>query len=311
MKKSRFLSVLLAMLLVFSMVFSFAAMAADVPSPADQAADNDHHAISGLTGLRNARDLGGYYTADGQYQVKSGLLFRCAKLYDATDADIAVLQSLGVTKVIDLRMLFERTTKPDKSVPGAQNIWISTQTIPNILVITGEDWMAMLKAIKSGVMDTYMTNMYRQLITDPVAIWGTKRFFNEVLSADGAPILWHCTSGKDRTGIEAVLLLAALGVDEDVIRAEYLNTNWFMADDMQASYDKAYKYTHSNRIAMEFYKFEGVQESWLDVALNVIHRYGTIQDYLRDVIGLTDADFAQLQATYLEPAAAAALAPAA
>ncbi len=305
--------VLLCMALIMTMLLGSVAMAAAVPSPAEQAAAENHHAIAGLEGLNNGRDLGGYYTADGQYQVKHGLLFRTAKLADATDHDIALLQGLGVKKVIDLRMLPERLTKPDKKVPGAQAINISTQTIPNIFVITGEDWLTMLRSIKTGVMDTYMAGMYRQLISDPMAIKGTQKFFKEVLSADG-PVLWHCTSGKDRTGIEAYLLLCALGVSEDVARAEYLNTNVFMAEKAQAQYDKAYKITHSKWIASEFFKYEGVSEGWLDIALNVIARYGGVDAYLRDVIKLTDDDFAALRALYLEPVAGAAtvnLAPAA
>ena len=301
-KSTRFWSVFLALVLVLSMVFSFAAMAADVPGAQEQAAMYNHHRIPGLEGLENGRDLGGYITPDGR-QIKFGLLLRTAKLADATDGDLAVLEDMDVSKVIDLRMLYERVTKPDQKVDGAENVWISTQTIPNIFVITGEDWMAMLKAIKSGVMDTYMTNMYRQLISDPIAICGTRRFFNELLESNGETVLWHCTSGKDRTGIEAVMLMAALGFDEEQIRAEYLNTNVLMADEMQAAYDKAYKYTHSNKIATEFFKYEGVQESWLDVALSVVDRYGGLDSYLRGTIGLTDADFAQLQQIYLEPAA--------
>ena len=218
---------------------------------------------------------------------------------------------MGVKKVIDLRMLTERLSKPDKTIPGAENIVISTQTIPNIFVITGEDWLMMLSAIKSGVMDTYMTGMYRQLISDPVAIKGTQKFFKQLIAANGDPVLWHCTSGKDRTGIEAYLLLCALGVSEEVARAEYLNTNVFMAEKAQANYDKAYKYTHSKWIATEFYKYEGVSESWLDVALTVMARYGGVDAYLRDVIKLTDEDFAALRSIYLEPAAALTLAPAA
>ena len=304
--------VLLCMALIMTMLLGSVAMAA--MSPEEQAAKNDHHAIVGLEGLNNARDLGGYVTADGQSQIKSGLLLRTAKLADCTDADIALLsEKFDIVKVIDLRMLTERLSKPDKKIPDAQTINISTQTIPNIFAITGEDWLMMLSAIKSGVMDTYMTGMYRQLISDPMAIRGTQKFFKEVLSAKGA-VLWHCTSGKDRTGIEAYLLMCALGVSEDVARAEYLNTNVLMADERKASYDKAYKYTHSKWIASEFEKYEGVSEKWLDVALTVVERYGGVDAYLRDVIGLTDADFAQLQSMYLEPvadAAALAFAPAA
>lgn len=301
--------VLLCMALIMTMLLGSVAMAA---TPQDQAALNEHHKLADFEGLNNARDLGGYVTADGQYQIKSGLLFRTAKLADCTEGDVALLASMGVKKVIDLRMLTERLSKPDKTIPGAENIVISTQTIPNIFAITGEDWLMMLSAIKSGVMDTYMTGMYRQLISDPVAIYGTQKFFKQLIAANGDPVLWHCTSGKDRTGIEAYLLMCALGVSEDVARAEYLNTNVFMAEKAQANYDKAYKYTHSKWIATEFYKYEGVSESWLDVALTVMARYGGVDAYLRDVIKLTDDDFAALRAIYLEPAASTrALAPAA
>ena len=293
--------VLLCMALIMTMLLGSVAMAAVTPEAQAQADKYDNHAIAGLEGLNNARDLGGYVTADGQYQIKSGLLFRTAKLADCTEGDVALLASMGVKKVIDLRMLTERLSKPDKKIPGADNIVISTQTIPNIFVITGEDWLMMLSAIKSGVMDTYMTGMYRQLISDPMAIRGTKQFFKEVLSAKGA-VLWHCTSGKDRTGIEAYLLMCALGVSEEVARAEYLNTNVFMEGKAQENYDKAYKYTHSKWIASEFYKYEGVSEMWLDVALKVIARYGGVDAYLRDVIKLTDDDFAALRSIYLEPA---------
>ena len=294
--------VLLCMALIMTMLLGSVAMAAAVPSAAEQAAADNHHAIAGLEGLNNGRDLGGYYTADGTHQVKPGLLFRTAKLADCTEGDVALLQSLGIKKVIDLRMLTERLSKPDKTIPGAENIVISTQTIPNIFVITGEDWLMMLSAIKSGVMDTYMTGMYRQLISDPMAIRGTKQFFKEVLSAKGA-VLWHCTSGKDRTGIEAYLLMCALGVSEEVARAEYLNTNVFMEGKAQENYDKAYKYTHSKWIASEFFKHEGVSESWLNVALTVMASYGGVQAYLRDVIKLTEDDINQLKDIYLEPVA--------
>ena len=304
--------VLVCMVLIMTMLLGSVAMAAGVSSPEEQAAKNDHHAIVGLEGLNNGRDLGGYYTADGQYQIKQGLLFRTAKLADCTEGDVALLASLGVKKVIDLRMLPERLSKPDKTIPGAENIVISTQTIPNIFAITGEDWWMMLSAIKSGVMDTYMTGMYRQLISDPVAIKGTQKFFQQLIAANGDPVLWHCTSGKDRTGIEAYLLMSALGCDPEVCLAEYLNTNVLMGDEAQAQYDKAYKYTHSKWIASEFFKHEGVSESWLNVSLTVMARYGGVDAYLRDVIKLTDEDFAALRSIYLEPAAATlALAPAA
>ena len=306
MRTKRSLSVLLCLVLVFTFLLSSVSFAVDIPSAEEQAVANDHHAL-GLTGVENARDLGGYYTADGQYQVKTGMLFRTGDLHDANDADLARLQELGVSKVIDLRMTYEMLLAKNKDVPGAEYLRLSPMFIPNLFVMNGDDWMAILKATRTGVMDTYMANMYRQLVEDPIAIKAYQDFFQEVLDANGAPILWHCKDGKDRTGIAATMLLAALGCDEDVIRAEYLNTNYFRADAKKEAYDKAYKITRSKLIAGEFEKYKGVSIEWLEIALNVMHRQGTLEDYLRNVIGLTDEDFAQLRATYLEPVAENAL----
>ena len=304
MKTKRSLSVILCLVLVFSFLLSSVSFAADVPGAEEQAAANDHHSI-GLVGVENARDLGGYYTDDGQYRVKTGLLFRTGNLHEATDADVAALQALGVTKIIDLRNSLEVATGRNKDVPGTEYVHLSPMTIPNLFVMNVEDWMTILRAVRSGVMDTYMANMYRQLVQDPAAIKATKQFFQELLESNGQPVLWHCKDGKDRTGIMAVLLLAALGVsDEEVLMAEYLNTNYFKAEARQSAYDKAYKYTRSKLIASEFMKYEGVSPEWLQIALNIIHRSGTIEDYLRTVIGLTDADFETLRAIYLEPVAA-------
>ena len=63
---------------------------------------------------------------------------------------------------------------------------------------------------------------------------------------------------------------------------------------------------HMGRGSAALEKYEGVSEKWLDVALTVVERYGGVDAYLRDVIGLTDADFAQLQSMYLEPVPASA-----
>ena len=304
MKAKRSLSIILCLILVFTFLLSSVSYAVDVPSAEEQASANDHHAL-GLVGVENGRDLGGYYTDDGLYRVKTGLLFRTGNLHEATDADVAALQNLGVTKIIDLRSTLEMVTARNQDVPGAEYIHLSPLSIPNLFVMNMEDWMTILRAVRSGVMDTYMANMYRQLVQDPAAIKATKQFFQELLESNGQPVLWHCKDGKDRTGIMAVLVLAALGVtDEAVLKAEYLNTNYFKAEAAQSAYDKAYKITRSDLIAREFMKYEGVSEQWLDVALNIIHRYGTIQDYLREVIGLTEADFAALRSFYLEPVAA-------
>lgn len=308
-RRIKSLSVFLALILVFSLVLSSFAFAAapDIDIPAQ-------HNPTGFTGIDNARDLGGYPAAEGKV-IKDGLLFRSGNLSGATAEDVEkITDELKITKIIDLRTNFEKLRKPNVKIDGVEQVPLSMLTIPNLLVLQREDWMTLLGAIRSGIMETWDANLYRQYIQDPNAIKATKQFFQEVeenASAENgpAPILWHCTAGKDRTGIEAILLMGALGCSDDDIYSEYMNTNAFYAQKAQDSYDKAYKLTHSNLIATEFFKYEIVQKNWFDISMEVIRRTGnetgdaTIEEYLRNKIGLTDADFEILQDAYLVPAA--------
>ena len=304
-RRIKSLSVFLALILVFSLVLSSFAFAA-----APEINIPEAHNPAGFAGIDNARDLGGYPAADGK-EIKADVLFRSGNLSEATAEYVAKIQEIGITKIIDLRTSFERLRKPNVKIDGVEQVPLSMLTIPNLLVLQREDWMSLLGAIRSGIMETWDANLYRQYIQDPNAIKATKQFFQEVeenaTAENGpAPILWHCTAGKDRTGIEAILLMGALGCSDDDIYSEYMNTNAFYAQKAQDSYDKAYKLTHSNLIATEFFKYEIVQENWFDISMEVIRRTGnktgnaTIEEYLRNVIGLKDDDFKILREAYLE-----------
>lgn len=303
-RRTRFLSVLLCLMLVFSLVLTSAAMAA-VPAAGDEGS-------LGLTSIENARDIGGWTTEDGS-TIKTGLLFRTANLHDASDEDLATLQDLNVKKVVDLRMGYEKLLKKNKKVPGSEYVELSPMGIPNIAVLQTDDWKNLISAIKLGVMDTYMENMYRQLVTDPRAIKAYKQFFVELLEMDDdEAFLWHCSAGKDRTGIAAALIMAALGCNEETIKEEYARTMLYYADASQAAYDKAYKYTHIKWIASEFKQYETVKPEWLQIALDVYSRYDEdngdavtgMNIYLREKLGLSEEDIATLQTRYLEPVAA-------
>ena len=126
----------------------------------------------------------------------------------------------------------------------------------------------------------------------------------------GDPLLWHCTAGKDRTGVEAMLLMAALGCDYDTIRQDFMLTNAYYQQKARDSYDKAYKLTHIKAIATEFYKYEIVKEEWLKISMDVMMRMTdtntpdeALDAYLTDVIELTPVQMEQLKEYYLVDAA--------
>ncbi len=125
----------------------------------------------------------------------------------------------------------------------------------------------------------------------------TPRFaqlFGHLLDAHDAPVVFHCTAGKDRTGFAAALLLHALGVSDDVIMRDYLLTNERLAGRL-----------HPGLFPPVVGKvLWGVQEDFLHAAFEAVQEdFGNLDNYLRDGIGLREAGRQQLHAMYLQPLA--------
>ena len=114
----------------------------------------------------------------------------------------------------------------------------------------------------------------------------------DLLLTDDAPLLFHCTAGKDRTGVAAALILSALGVDRDVIRQDYLATNRIWQPDASL----AGHLTPAARKAML-----SADLAYLETAFAAIDAaYPSMDAYLEDRLGLDADRRAQLQARLLE-----------
>jgi protein-tyrosine phosphatase len=172
-----------------------------------------------LEGARNFRDLGGYRGADG-LTVRYGCLFRSGELATLTDADRTVVAELGIATICDLRGAAEAERMPDVPIVGAEGVELAM----------GEgdaDHGNMIDRVArgeiAGVSDEDMADIYVSLLG---------RFAPEIGSVltlaadpDRHALLFHCAAGKDRTGLVAALLLAALGVSRDDILDDYELTN--------------------------------------------------------------------------------------
>jgi protein-tyrosine phosphatase len=237
-----------------------------------------------LQGATNFRDLGGY-PGHGGRPLRWRRLFRSDHLGGLTGDDRATLAALGLTRSFDFRGAAERDAAPYQ-LPDLQQHSLAIE--PSVAQRMVELEAAGLP-LTPARMAELMRELYRRLITER-----SDRFaeFFEHLRAAEAPIVFHCTAGKDRTGVAAALLLLALGVPREVVMQDYLLT------------DQVYRppaLAPGRLDAAVLAVLWGVQPDFLDAALHTIDtERGGLESFLTQRLGLHAAAREQLAARYLE-----------
>lgn len=160
--------------------------------------------------IENLRDLGGIGTKDGR-AVRFGCLIRSASLDRAGEEDLK-----GVSAVIDLRTPGERDGAPDR-------VW-GRAYLPLPILEDLTEGITREEGARGDLMPD-MLSAYRTLAVGRVPAF--RRAVTAVMEHDfsSGAVLWHCTAGKDRCGLVSALVLEALGVDRDIIMADYMKTN--------------------------------------------------------------------------------------
>ena len=267
-----------------------------------------------LTGVRNARELGGYAAADGR-TVRQGVLLRTAKLSGAAEEDLHVLVSgYHLAVVVDFRGDTEIEAAPDPEIGGVKYLNLPViddsagppeemeAEIEALMEqngeITGPDRLRL--AIKYGAVSD---QMYVDFLSHDQGKAGYSRFFRELLALeDGRAILFHCSEGKDRTGCAAMLILFALGADEKTVMEDFLLTNEFNADLIEAD--------------RQLLREEGIPEEEMDLCLPMMDQVspaymaaailwmtetcGSPLGYITQELGVTEAEIEELRNKFLE-----------
>jgi protein-tyrosine phosphatase len=266
---------------------------------------SDHEATPGrdlmLAGLPNARDLGGYPTADGR-AVRAGLLLRAESLTNANAADLEALGALGVGLVIDLRGEAERQVLGEDPWPGTVVHLPTTD-------VTQAVFQRMMGAGPEGepvpeqeVVEV-MAGMYRHFVADPgsrAAFAGALQLIGEHV-AQGTTVLFHCTAGKDRTGWLTAIVLTALGATRATVLEDYLLTGRRSTEGRGAASRAKLLATLRGLVGerQPLAPLLEVRPAYLEAAFDEVEsRYGTFEAFLRDGLG---ADAAALRAALLEP----------
>ncbi|MBR0776064.1 tyrosine-protein phosphatase [Bradyrhizobium diazoefficiens] len=236
-----------------------------------------------LQGASNFRDLGGYPTADGRL-TRWRHIFRSNHLGQLTAADVETVRALGVRSAFDFRGVEERAS----GVCVVDEITVHSLPIePTVVAALRAELVA--GRLTAPVALDIMRESYRNYVRHNTDSFRT--LFGHLLE-DHAPLVIHCTAGKDRTGFASALILHALGVPDEVISEDYLLTNQFYRRDPSAATDLPEDVRNA---------IGSVETSYLGAAYEAVGReYGDLETYLRDGLRLGTAERTALKARYLQ-----------
>jgi protein-tyrosine phosphatase len=268
--------------------------------PAELAAqERSAHRQLNFEGIANFRDLGGYRTADGR-EVKWGKLYRSGNLATASDADLAGLQALQLASFIDFRSAVEKTEEPNRLPDPAG---FAVVEIPVLDQGNKDLFSDISKRIEAGTLgdfdpDLTMVQANRQFADEFTPQF--RQYIHTVLDANGEPVLWHCTAGKDRTGFAAAILLRILGVPQDTIMQDYM-TSKALALESRRNQLLMLRLFKGEETADKIKVLMGVEQAWLEAAFEQIDTtWGSFDNYVTQGLQLSAADVQRLRENLLE-----------
>ena len=245
----------------------------------------------------NFRDLGGLKSIDGR-SVRHGLFYRGAGLAYFDEDELEEFEKLGVKTIMDLRSFYEITMIPDPYVSGAEYIQHSG------LVVKGSediDWSPAGMRKIGGAAERQLKQIegyYRTIAFDNEAY----KIMMDQICQGNVPIYFHCMTGKDRTGIAAMVILLALGVKEDEIMKDYLLSNEFRKQVLEESLAAVAEDGKDHPELSELITIQdGVLQRTMETVMAAIReRYGSYDVYLEKEYGLDEEKRGKLRDLYLE-----------
>ncbi len=245
-------------------------------------------------GGSNFRDLGGYRTCYGT-RVRYGMLIRGPRLCDLTQKDRTEFDKLGIKTILDLRSLKEAEDGPDyipreavyyrecgmRGPTGEEIDFSPDNLIRNFGEITFESF----------------SKVYSSMAFKSTAI---PRAF-QIMEEKNTPLFFHCTSGKDRTGILAMIILLALGVSIEDALYDYTLTNKYNADKIQSLMNEHGVTDPNSREYKELLPMNGVDPLMAESTISkILSLHGNIESYLCNEYGITQSTISSLRKHYTE-----------
>lgn len=247
----------------------------------------------GIRHTVNFRGLGGY-RAEGGRVIKKGVFFRGGELESLRrdKEDWETLKGLGIRTILDLRSEGEAAASPDPVPEGTDYIRLCAMHFPDGSDLDFsprgmqetrrrmEDIMA--SAPLGGELKKGLTLFYTLM---PFANPAFRELFR-ILEEGRVPVLFHCTAGKDRTGVAAMLIMLCLGCSREDAVYDYMLTNECRREIIEEAVrtGKSREPGVSEDLIREMY---GVSRSNAEYTLDaILERYGSFETYFEKEFGL-------------------------
>jgi protein-tyrosine phosphatase len=255
----------------------------------------------GMTTVPNLRDVGGYRTSDGK-TVARGIAYRSDTFNPMSAEEIKKLERLALKNDYDLRTAAEVKAKPDQLPPGVAyhllNVLADAKSAaPAELEALMHDPKKANVELGGGKIEALFKQGYREFITLPSAKQSYRTLFTDLANPSKAPGVFHCTTGKDRTGWAAAALLTLLGVPKDTVMADYMRTNDYTLSQFQREIDGFAAAGGERSIALAIF---GVKPEYLEASFDELHKqYGSIENYFDKGLGIDAAGQQALRQRFL------------
>ena len=226
-------------------------------------------------------------------KMKKNLLFRCAKLSTLNIKDIKILETLNPYAIIDFRDPKEVKMAPDNLSPKLLeryiNLPISASTLSR---------MVSQKKIYGDNIKSYedvMKESYRMYINNHKKVW--VKFFEILLRSNNSPIIFHCSAGKDRTGIASFMIQSIFKNPINKIFENYLISNDLLSIKAATAEQKTDSSKHDTLVTKNMLSTLGkVQTSYLNAAIDEIEKnYISLENYFISQLGLKHNDIQKIQ----------------
>lgn len=261
--------------------------------------------MSCIKDIVNFRELGGYLMQDGS-RIRNGLLLRGGSLAKVSDETLRILsEDYHLAHVFDFRTETEVRLAPDRAVSGAENIWLpaidpqtehmADRSFPQEAYLNIGPWLVQNSCNK--LVQEIASHLYSDMIMNEYTQLQYAAFLQTIVNTPEGAVFWHCSQGKDRTGLGAAFLLCALGADRQVIMEDYNKSMDFYREEYEM-YASQVATPEEKEVLLTFV---AVNARYFEAGLDLIEkRFGSLDAYVEGPLCLTGSDKEILKSRYLE-----------